>query len=271
MTASLASAPLASSPAAAVFGTAGASDAFAQPYARYGREDHAVWASLYARQRRILERDVCTEFADGLRALQLPEDRVPHFDEINTVLQRSTGWRLVAVSGLLPDQAFFRFLADRCFPVTWWLRRADQADYLEEPDLFHDLFGHVPMLHHPAFARFIQRYGELALSARTPRDLALLARLYWFTVEFGLVADRQAQGSETLKIYGAGIVSSSGESEYSLRSATPRRHAFDVGQVLHTPYRIDSFQNDYFVIRDFDTLFDAVSAISETEGSRILS
>jgi phenylalanine-4-hydroxylase len=230
----------------------------AQPLEAYTAADHAVWQHLYARQRGLLDGRACGAFLDGLAALNLPQDRVPDFADVNRQLQAATGWQIVAVPGLLPDTVFFEHLAERRFPVTWWMRRADQLDYLQEPDCFHDLFGHVPLLLDPVYADFIQRYGELARSA-APEALAMLARLYWFTVEFGLIRDT-APGAAPgkLAIFGAGIVSSKGESIYSLESPAPHRLAFDLARVVRSEYRIDTFQPLYFVLDSFDSLIDAV-------------
>lgn len=177
---------------------------------------------------------------------------MPRFEDINAKLKPATGWEIVAVPGLVPDRVFFEHLAARRFPVTWWMRRPDQLDYLQEPDCFHDLFGHVPLLINPVFADYMHAYGELALRvADDPRALAQLARLYWYTVEFGLIRE----GAHGLRIYGAGIVSSAGESCYCLESDAPNRLGFDLERVMCTRYRIDTYQKTYFVIDDFEQLF----------------
>jgi phenylalanine-4-hydroxylase len=230
----------------------------AQPYSAYTAADHAVWRQLYARQRALLAGRACGAFLDGLARLRLPPDRVPDFADVNRQLRAATGWTLVAVPGLLPDTVFFEHLAERRFPVTWWMRRADQLDYLQEPDCFHDLFGHVPLLLDPVYADFIEHYGRLARDA-APEALAMLARLYWFTVEFGLILDRTPGAAPgKLAIFGAGIVSSQGESIYSLESPAPHRLAFDPARVVRSEYRIDTFQPLYFVLDSFDSLIDAV-------------
>lgn len=166
----------------------------------------------------------------------------------------ATGWQIVGVEGLLPELDFFTHLAHRRFPVTWWIRRPDQIDYIEEPDLFHDLFGHVPLLMEPQFADYLQAYGQGGVKAHHigPEALMQLARLYWYTVEFGLI--REAGG---LRIYGAGIISSKGESIYCLESAAPNRIGFDLERVMRTRYRIDTYQKTYFVIDSFEQLMDA--------------
>lgn len=225
-----------------------------QPLHAYTAADHAVWRQLFLRQRALLAPRACSAFLDGLARLRLSADRVPDFEQINLQLRAATGWEIVAVPGLLPDAAFFHHLAHRRFPVTWWMRRADQLDYLQEPDCFHDLFGHVPLLLDPVFADFIQRYGELA-GAACPDDLVKLSRLYWYTVEFGLIREPAHAG---LRIFGAGIVSSKGESVYSLDSPVPHRVKFDLARVMRSEYKIDSFQTIYFVIDSFDAIIDAV-------------
>jgi len=225
-----------------------------QPWAAYSRTDHAVWDALYKRQRELLPGRACREFLDGVERFGLGDGGIPKFDELNRVLGRATGWELVAVEGLLPDEVFFDHLAHRRFPVTWWIRKPEQLDYLSEPDLFHDLFGHVPLLLNPVFADYMQAYGRGGMKAHGigPAALANLTRLYWYTVEFGLIAT-----GEGLRIYGAGILSSKGESIYCLDSSSPNRIGFELERVMDTRYRIDTFQQTYFVIDDFEQLFEA--------------
>ncbi|WP_028203285.1 phenylalanine 4-monooxygenase [Paraburkholderia nodosa] len=228
-----------------------------QPLARYGAADHAVWDQLYRRQRALLEGRACDAFMEGALRIGLNVSHVPSFAQVSERLMAATGWRIVAVPGLVPERIFFEHLANRRFPVTWWMRRPDQLDYLEEPDCFHDLFGHVPLLTDPTFADAIHAYGRAALAVEE-RALPLLARLYWYTVEFGLMRDASAPNG--VKIYGAGIVSSKGETLYSVESGAPNRLAFDLDRVLRTRYRIDTFQKTYFVIDSFAQLFDALGA-----------
>ncbi|WP_028220063.1 phenylalanine 4-monooxygenase [Paraburkholderia oxyphila] len=236
-----------------------------QPLERYGAVDHAVWDQLYRRQMALLEGRACEAFIEGAQRIGLNVAHVPDFEAVSERLMAATGWRIVAVPGLVPDRIFFEHLAHRRFPVTWWMRRPDQLDYLQEPDCFHDLFGHVPLLTDPVFADAIHAYGRAALAV-DERALPLLARLYWYTVEFGLMRDTSGDASgETrathgVKIYGAGIVSSKGESLYSVESDSPNRLAFDLERVLRTRYRIDTFQKTYFVIDSFAQLFDALGA-----------
>ena len=226
----------------------------AQDWDGYSADDHATWATLYARQREVLRGRACDEFLQAQDAMGMSPDRIPKFAELNAVLEPATGWRLVAVEGLLPELDFFDHLANRRFPVTWWIRRPDQIDYIEEPDLFHDLFGHVPLLMIPVFADYMAAYGRGGVKAHGigPDALQNLTRLYWYTVEFGLI--RQADG---LRIYGSGIVSSKGESIHSLESAAPNRIGFDLERIMRTRYRIDTFQKTYFVIDDFAQLMSA--------------
>jgi len=228
-----------------------------QPWASYSKTDHEVWDTLYSRQRALLPAYACQEFLDGVERFGLGDGGIPRFDDLNRVLGAATGWEVVAVEGLLPDEVFFDHLAHRRFPVSWWIRRPDQLDYLSEPDLFHDLFGHVPLLLNPVFADYMQAYGKGGMKAHAigPEALMNLTRLYWYTVEFGLI--RTDAG---LRIYGAGIVSSKSESIYSIDSAAPNRIGFDLARVMNTRYRIDSHQQTYFVIDDFAQLFDATAA-----------
>lgn len=225
-----------------------------QAWDRYSAADHAVWAQLYARQREVLRGRACTQFLGAMDALRMDESRIPRFSDLNAILRPATGWQLVAVEGLLPEEDFFRHLAAREFPVTWWIRSQEQLDYLSEPDLFHDLFGHVPLLMNPIFGDYMCAYGRGGLKAVGLGAAALqqLARLYWYTVEFGLI--REPEG---LRIYGSGILSSAGESRHALESPAPNRIGFDRDRIMRTRYRIDSYQRGYFVIDNFEQLFDA--------------
>ena len=225
-----------------------------QPWDDYQDEDHATWATLYARQREVLKGRACDEFIAAQDAMGMTPDRIPKFAELNEVLSKATGWTLIGVEGLLPELDFFDHLANRRFPVTWWIRRPDQIDYIEEPDLFHDLFGHVPLLMIPVFADYMEAYGRGGVKAHAIGADALqnLTRLYWYTVEFGLI--RQKDG---LRIYGSGIVSSKGESIHCLESDAPNRIGFDLERIMRTRYRIDTYQKTYFVIDSFEQLMDA--------------
>ena len=226
-----------------------------QPLHLYTEQDHQTWRTLYARQAQLLNGRACDEYLRGLQQLRMSHERVPDFNELNEILRAHTGWQIVAVNGLVPDEVFFDHLANRRFPCTWWMRRPEQMDYLQEPDCFHDVFGHVPLLINPVFADYMQAYGEGGLKAERLQVLPMLARLYWYTVEFGLI-----QTADGLRIYGAGIVSSKAESLYSLDSDVPHRVGFDLRRILRTEYKIDDVQKTYFVIRDFAQLFDQTRA-----------
>jgi len=227
-----------------------------QPWADYTATDHGVWETLFRRQREILVGRAGDEFLRSQEAMGMTPAAIPKFDELNKVLGRATGWELVGVEGLLPELTFFDHLANRRFPVTWWIRKPEQLDYLAEPDLFHDLFGHVPLLMNPVFADYMQAYGRGGVKAHGIGEHALvnLTRLYWYTVEFGLI--RQPDG---LRIYGSGIVSSKGESIHCLESEAPNRIGFDLERIMRTRYRIDTYQKTYFVIDSYEQLMEATA------------
>jgi phenylalanine-4-hydroxylase len=220
-----------------------------QRWERFGAEEHRVWDLLFARQRAKLAGRAAASFENGLDSLRLSRSGIPDFDDLNERLFARSGWTVVAVPGLLPDEIFFGHLARRRFPAGNFIRSASSLDYLEEPDVFHDVFGHVPLLAEPWFADFMQRLGEEGLKAVAAGRLAAFSRLYWFTVEFGLALEGGA-----LKVYGAGLASSFGEAAYALDSARPERLRFDLDRVLRTPYRSDVFQPRYFVVDGMDTL-----------------
>ena len=223
-----------------------------QNWEDYSEEQHAIWRLLFERQQRLLLGRACREYLEGLSRLGVAADGIPDFRRLSDVLEGATGWRIVAVPGLVPDDVFFAHLARRQFPSTCFIRRRDQLDYLQEPDVFHDICGHVPLLMNTIFADYLQAYGEGGLKALGLGHLQRLARLYWYTVEFGLIATRDG-----LRIYGSGILSSAGESVYCLEDPRPRRLRFDLRRIMRTGYRIDDFQQLYFVIDDFQHLFDA--------------
>ena len=227
-----------------------------QPWDDYSASDHDVWRRLYERQREVLVGRASDEFLIAQDAMGMTPDRIPRFSDLNEIMRDATGWQLIGVEGLLPELDFFDHLANRRFPVTWWIRKPEQIDYISEPDLFHDLFGHVPLLMNPKFADYMQAYGRGGVKAHAIGADALqnLTRLYWYTVEFGLI--RQHDG---LRIYGSGIVSSKGESIHCLESPAPNRIAFDLERIMRTRYRIDSYQKTYFVIDSFDQLMDATA------------
>ena len=220
-----------------------------QGWQNYTVGEHAVWKTLFERQAALLPGRACDAFVQGMRDLPIGADRIPDFRSLSEVLMRRTGWQIVAVPGLVPDEVFFEHLANRRFPAGNFIRQPDQLDYLEEPDVFHDVFGHVPMLMNPVIADFVQAYGVGGLRARALGVLPQLARVYWYTVEFGLV--RQPDG---LRIYGSGIASSFTESVFALDDASPNRIGFDLERVMRTNYRIDDFQESYFVLDDLDDL-----------------
>jgi phenylalanine-4-hydroxylase len=220
-----------------------------QDWRAYTRGEHALWDKLFARQSALLQTRAAPAFLEGLSVLRLSRPGIPNFEELSERLSGLTGWRVVAVPGLVPDEVFFDHLAHRRFVAGRFIRRPDQIDYLQEPDVFHDLFGHVPMLADPVFADYMQAYGEGGLRAARLGAIHRLARLYWHTVEFGLI-----NTSEGLRIYGSGIVSSHGESLYALDDPRPPRIAFSLRRVMRTRYRIDAFQTAYFVIDRFEDL-----------------
>jgi phenylalanine-4-hydroxylase len=223
-----------------------------QNWDAYTAEEHAVWDTLFARQAAMLPGRAAPEFLAGLDMLHLSRPGIPNFEELSEKLGRATGWHVVAVPGLVPDDVFFEHLANRRFVAGQFIRRADQLDYLQEPDVFHDVFGHVPMLAHPVFADYMQAYGQGGLRAQKFNAIHKLARLYWYTVEFGLI-----RNGDGLNIYGAGIVSSHGESIFALDDPSPNRIAFDMERVMRTDYRIDDYQQTYFVIDSFEQLLHA--------------
>ncbi len=224
-----------------------------QDYSRYIPQEQDLWKRLYARQSALVPQYACDEFIDILQSLNFSAG-IPHFDEINTKLFPATRWTLVAVPGLLPDDVFFTHLANRRFPVSVWIRKPEEFEYIVEPDIFHDFFGHVPMLFNPVFADYLEAYGKGGVKAIGLNALDYLARLYWYTVEFGLI-----QTPKGLRTYGAGILSSAGELPYCVGSAKPNRIKFDLLRVMQSKYKIDTFQETYFVIDSFQQLFDATA------------
>jgi phenylalanine-4-hydroxylase len=222
-----------------------------QDWEGYGGAEHDLWRRLYARQAALVPEYACDEFRATLATLDYGAG-IPRFDAINAKLARATGWELVAVPGLLPDLVFFEHLANRRFPVTVWLREPEEFDYIVEPDIFHDFFGHVPLLFNPVFADYMQAYGRGGLKAHALGAIEMLARLYWYTVEFGLIETPRG-----LRAYGSGILSSGGEIRYCVDSPDPNRIGFDLLRIMQTRYKIDTYQETYFVIRDFGELFRA--------------
>jgi len=224
-----------------------------QNWSAYSAAEHDLWKRLYARQSVLVPKYACDEFIDILGRLNFGAG-IPRFDGINAKLYPTTRWTLVAVPGLLPDDVFFEHLANRRFPVTVWLRTPEEFDYIVEPDIFHDFFGHVPLLFNPVFADYLEAYGKGGVKAKGLNALDYLARLYWYTVEFGLIRTNKG-----LRTYGAGILSSGGELPYCIESDKPHRIRFDLLRVMQSNYKIDTFQETYFVIDSFRELFDATA------------
>ena len=222
-----------------------------QNWDAFTADEHAMWDRLFARQSEMLPGRASEAFLRGIDVLRLEKPGIPDYRALNARLMAATGWQVVAVPGLVPDDVFFDHLANRRFPAGNFIRTPEQLDYLEEPDVFHDVFGHVPMLADPVFADYMVAYGEGGLRSLKFDALKQLARLYWYTVEFGLI--REAGG---LRIYGAGIVSSFAESVFALDSDSPNRIGFDLARVMRTDYRIDDFQQNYFVIDSLEQLLD---------------
>jgi phenylalanine-4-hydroxylase len=234
----------------------------------WSEEENQIWAELYARQLPLLKTRACNQYMEGLSLLALPDDRIPQLPDIDKVLLAQTGWKTAEVPALINFGEFFRLLANKQFPVATFIRSKDEFDYLQEPDIFHEVFGHCPLLTNPAFAHFTHTYGKLGLAA-SKEDRIYLARLYWFTVEFGLV--RSKANPETLEIYGGGILSSPGETLYALESGEAIRKPLTATDALRTPYRIDIMQPLYYILPDFDYLFeladmDIMSLVNKAKG-----
>ena len=224
-----------------------------EQWENFTQTDHNTWKLLFERQSLLLQKRATEEIKSGLEELEICNNQIPKFSALNSILERKTGFTIVPVKGLFPDDLFFKFLSERKFPSTCFIRKPNELDYLEEPDIFHDVFGHVPLLVNPIFADFIELFGRKGLEAHHTGMLKFAATLYWFTVEFGLI-----QSSNGLRIYGAGIISSKGESIYCLDSEVPASIKFNALRVMKTKYHIDSFQKTYFVIQSFQELFDAL-------------
>ncbi len=248
-----------------------------QDWAAYTDVEHQTWDTLYARQMKVLPGRAAEVFFEGLKALDLSTGGIPDFAVMNPKLQALTGWTVVCVPGLVPDEVFFDHLANRRFPSGQFIRRPDQLDYLQEPDIFHDVFGHVPMLTNPDFAAYMEAYGKGGQRAASLGMLPNLARLYWYTVEFGLMKE-----ADELRIYGAGIVSSATESVFSLEDPSPNRLGFDLERVMKTLYRIDDFQQVYFVVdtieqlkretlQDFGPIYDRLAGLEPIPIETILA
>ena len=220
----------------------------------YSDDEHQIWSELYQSQMEIIPGRVCSEFIRGLETLNLPKQRIPQPGEVSDILREATGWEVAPVPALINFDRFFKLLSERKFPAATFIRTRDEMDYLQEPDIFHEIFGHTAMLTHQAFADFTEAYGKAGVNA-SKQERVFLARLYWFTVEFGLL--RSDRG---VSIYGGGIASSPGETIYAVESPEPIRRPFDPVDVLRTPYRIDIYQTVYYVLDRLDDLFELAEA-----------
>jgi len=229
-----------------------------QIYDNYTPEDFEVWRILYERQIKNLPNAASKAHLEGLDKVNFVSDEIPHFEDTNKILSELTGWRLAVVPGIVPDYTFFELMSNRRFPATTWLRKMEELDYLEEPDMFHDVFAHVPLLSNQNFVNFLEELSKIGLSyVGNDYAIELLSRIYWFTVEFGLIQEEAG-----LRIYGAGILSSAGETKFSL-SEEPPKYDFDVRTIANTSYRKDVFQDRYFVIQSYEQLYNSIPEIKE--------
>ena len=227
-----------------------------QIYSNYTEQDFQVWSILFKRQMHHLAPVVCSEYLEALKAVKFSADKIPDFIEVNEILKMITGWSLIVVPNISPQKEFFEFLSQKKFTATCWLRTMEQLDYLEEPDMFHDVFGHVPLLSNHAYCNFFKGISEIALGhLDNPKVIELLGRIYWFTIEFGLIREK-----DELKIYGAGIISSPGETKHCISDQSTKID-FDVATIFNTDYRTDIIQEKYFVIESFDQLYNALPEI----------
>ncbi len=222
---------------------------------RYDAEEDATWALLFRRQLEILPGRACPEYLEALTRIGLPADQIPQCQDLTARLRESTGVEIVPVPALISNERFFELLASGRFPCATFIRSREELEYLQEPDVFHEVFGHVPLLSDPRFADFTRAYGRAGLACQSQEEQDVLARLYWFTIEFGLV-----ETPEGIRTYGAGVISSIGETVYAIESPIPERRPFNALEVLRTPYRIDTFQTLYYVLRDFDALFSVATS-----------
>ena len=229
-----------------------------QDWAAYTPEQHAVWAELVRRRMPQLNAHACAEYLDGFHQIGLREDTIPNLAEVNKRLGPRTGWNATPVSGFLPPDAFFEMLAARQFPTTTWLRSRDSLEYTPEPDIFHDVFGHVPMHAHPVFADFLQEYGRVCAGLTDRDKLERMGRLFWFTVEFGII--RQ---SGEIKLYGSGLISSHGESNYVLGSNGPEIRDFNLDQVLDQQFLVSEMQKVLYAVESFDQIYEAAQQAEE--------
>ncbi|MEM7551033.1 MAG: phenylalanine 4-monooxygenase [Bacteroidota bacterium] len=235
-----------------------------QEYDKYTQEDQTVWTTLFTRQIVSLPDTATSEYLAGIERINFTANSIPNFEATNEKLKEITGWELVAVPGIVDDELFFNLLVNKKFPATTWLRKMSEIDYLEEPDMFHDVFGHVPILTNHSFSDFLVELGKVGLEyIGNDQAIHLLSRIYWFTVEFGLIKEK-----DELKIYGAGILSSAGETKYSL-SSRPEHFDYNVEDILDSTYRKDAFQTKYFIIHSYKELYDSINDIKEGIKKRI--
>jgi phenylalanine-4-hydroxylase len=230
-----------------------------QDYSKYTEEDVQVWTILYDKIMQILPNYATKDFLTGLSQVNFSNNRIPNFEETNQILNKITGWTVYAVPGLIENKGFFEHLSNREFPATTWLRKKSELEYLQEPDMFHDVFAHVPLLSNSDFAKFLEKLSDIALKhIENEWAVEIISRLYWYTVEFGLIRE-----DGKLKVYGAGILSSSGETVYSIDSDIPQRVPFDIDELFQTPYIKDKFQEKYFIIDSYEQLFKSIPLIEQ--------
>lgn len=235
-------------------------------FVNYTEEENNTWRVLFERQIVLLKDRACQEYLDGIDALGITANHIPQIPEVNAHLRKLTGWEVTPVKALINFQTFFELMANKKFPAATFIRRQEELDYLQEPDIFHEIFGHCPLLTLPVYADFMHQYALLGLNA-SKEDRAMLARLYWFTVEFGLI-----ETPKGMQIYGGGILSSYGESQYALDSNIAKRVHLEPIEAFRTPYRIDIFQPIYFFIREFSELFHLMQTdlLAEVAKARVL-
>ncbi|MEP1096947.1 MAG: phenylalanine 4-monooxygenase [Cyclobacteriaceae bacterium] len=235
-----------------------------QIYEHYTQEDFDVWKILFDRQMKQFPTRACDAYNEGLKIAEFETGLIPNFKETNAILRETTGWQLAVVPGIVPDYTFFELMANKRFPATTWLRKMKQLDYLEEPDVFHDVFAHVPLLTNQHFVNFLEELSKIGLKyVGNDEAIQLLSRVYWFTVEFGLI-----QETNGIRIYGAGILSSAGETQFSL-SEEPPKHAFDIAHMLETPYRKDIFQKEYFITESYEQLYNSIPLVEKLLADKV--
>lgn len=230
-----------------------------QQYDKYTSEDHQVWSIMYGRQAEALKGRATDRFLKGIEEAGFKPDRIPRFTEVNAKLAELTGWQIYEVPGIVADDLFFKLLAEKKFPATTWIRKMSELEYIEEPDMFHDVFGHIPLLVDEHYCGFLQGLSRIALKhIDDPWAIELMSRLYWFTIEFGLIEE-----DDKLKIYGAGLLSSVGETMYSLNSDVPERRDYDIATIFNTPYIKEKFQVVYYIIHSYEQLYNSVDDIEQ--------